>query len=231
LAARLGRSRINFRGRNYLRRSSTALNDRYFGGGYGTFTPEEVRRLLKATTVEAHFRPGDALATATADRSFDVLPESRRMQLIDINFWLGGDILATADRMSMANSLEMRVPFLDVEVAHVSARIPDSLKYRDGTTKWLLRRAFRGRLPQSTELRQKLGFPTPMRRWITQDPNAMLALIRDNPRLGELVDMAFVEELASKHAEGKIDASRRILLLLMLAGWLDAFMDGDVHTN
>jgi asparagine synthase (glutamine-hydrolysing) len=153
------------------------------------------------------------------------------MQLIDINYWLGGDILATADRMSMANSLEMRVPFLDVEVAHVSARIPDSLKYRDGTTKWLLRRAFRGRLPQSTELRQKLGFPTPMRRWITQDPNAMLALIRDNPRLGELVDMAFVEELASKHAEGKIDASRRILLLLMLAGWLDAFMDGDVHTN
>ena len=229
LAARLGRSRINFRGRNYLRRASTALNDRYFGGGYGTFTPEEVRRLLKATNVEDHFRPGLALATAT--RGFDVLPESRRMQLIDINYWLGGDILATADRMSMANSLEMRVPFLDVDVAHVSAGIPDSLKYRDGTTKWLLRRAFRGRLPKSTELRQKLGFPTPMRRWITQDPNAMLALIRNSPRLGELVDMAYVEELASKHAEGKIDASRRILLLLMLAGWLDAFMDGDVHAH
>ena len=229
LAARLGRSRINFRGRNYLRRASTALNDRYFGGGYGTFTPNEVRRLLKAKNVEDHFQPGLALATATS--GFDVLPESRRMQLIDINYWLGGDILATADRMSMANSLEMRVPFLDVDVAHVSAGIPDSLKYRDGTTKWLLRRAFRGRLPKSTELRQKLGFPTPMRRWITQDPNAMLALIRNSPRLGELVDMAYIEELASKHAEGKIDASRRILLLLMLAGWLDSFMDGDVHAD
>jgi asparagine synthase (glutamine-hydrolysing) len=226
LAARLGRSRINFRGRNYLRRSSTTLDDRYFGGGYGTFTPDEVRRLLKATTVEAHFRPGLALATTT--QGFELLPESRRMQLIDINYWLGGDILATADRMSMANSLEMRVPFLDIDVAHLSARIPDSLKYRDGTTKWLLRRAFRGRLPQSTEQRQKLGFPTPLRRWITQDPDAMLALIRNSPRLGELIDMTYVEELAAQHAAGRIDASRRVLLLLMLAGWLDAFMDGHV---
>ena len=123
------------------------------------------------------------------------------MQLIDINYWLGGDILATADRMSMANSLEMRVPFLDVDVAHVSAGIPDSLKYRDGTTKWLLRSAFRGRLPKSTELRQKLGFPTPMRRWITQNPDAMLALIRDSPRLRELVDMAFVESVERRSAD------------------------------
>jgi hypothetical protein len=56
----------------------------------------------------------------------------------------------------------------------------------------------------------------------------MLALIRRNARLGELVDMAFVEELAAQHAAGRIDASRRFLLLLMLAGWLDAFMAGDV---
>lgn len=229
LAARLGRSRINFRGRNYLRRSSTALDDRYFGGGYGTFTPEEVRRLLKTTNVEAHFRPGHALATANGN--FNLLPESRRMQLIDINYWLGGDILAKADRMSMAHSLELRVPFLDIDVARISERIPDSLKYRDGTTKWLLRRAFRGRLPESTEQRQKLGFPTPLRRWITEDPVAMLALIRTSSHLGDLIDMTYVEELASQHAEGRIDGSRRFLILLMLAGWLDAFIDGDAEID
>jgi asparagine synthase (glutamine-hydrolysing) len=226
LAARLGSSKINFRGRNYLRRASTVLNDRYFGGGYGTFTPSEVRRLLRAAKVQDHFQPGHSLATSNQD--FEGLPESRRMQLIDINYWLDGDILATADRMSMAHSLELRVPFLDIKVAREGARIPESLKYRDGTTKWLLRRAFRGRLPQTTETRQKLGFPTPLRRWIAEDPDTMLVPIRRSARLADLVDMTYVEELALMHATGQIDASRRLLLLMMLACWLDAFMDGDV---
>ncbi len=227
-AAWLAKSRINYRGRNYLRRASTDLNDRYFGGGYGTFSPDEVRRLLRAETVTHHFRPGSTLADTT--RGFDDLSESRRMQLIDINYWLGGDILATADRMSMAHSLELRVPYLDTDVARLSARIPDSLKYRDGTTKWMLRRAFRGTLPESTELRQKLGFPTPLREWITRNPDAMLAPIRRSTHLAQVMDMAFIEELAAKHAQGRIDASRRLFLLIMLAAWLDAFLDGDVTT-
>ncbi|MEI6637635.1 MAG: asparagine synthase-related protein, partial [Planctomycetota bacterium] len=225
LAARLGRSEVAFPGVNYLRRASTALEDRYFGGGYGTFAPEEVRRLLRSATIQPHVRPGRALAMATP--GFTDLPESRRMQLIDMHGWLPGDILTKADRMSMAHSLELRVPFLDLDVANVSARVPDSLKYRDGTTKWILRRAFRGRLPASTERRRKLGFPTPLRQWLTRHPDALLAPIRQSTFLGEIIDLTYVEELAERHAAGRIDASRRLLLLLMLAGWLDAFMDGD----
>ena len=225
LAARVGRLEVTFRGVNYLRRASTALEDRYFGGGYGTFAPEEVRRLLRSATIQPHVRPGRALAMSTP--GFTDLSESRRMQLIDMHGWLPGDILTKADRMSMAHSLELRVPFLDLDVARVSARVPDSLKYRDGTTKWILRRAFRGRLPASTERRPKLGFPTPLRQWITRHPDTFLAPIRRSARLAELVDMTYVEELAERHAAGRIDASRRLLLLLMLAGWLDAFMDGD----
>ncbi len=225
LAAWLGRSGLTIRGINYLRRCSTALEDRYFGGGDLTFTPDEVRRLLGSATVEPHVRPGRDLVLTTP--GFTALPESRRMQLIDLHTWLPDDILAKADRMSMASSLELRVPFLDLDVARISARVPDSLKYRDGTTKWILRRAFRGLLPASTERRRKLGFPTPLRQWITRDPEAFLAPIRRSARLAEIVDMAYVEELAERHAAGRMDASRRILLLLMLAGWLDAFMDGD----
>ena len=226
LAARLSRSRIAFRGRNYLRRSTVALEDRYFGGGYDAFTPDEVARLLGSRPIEPHMRPGHALAATTP--GFTEMPESRRMQLIDINYWLWGDILAKADRMSMATSLELRVPFLDIELARIGSRIPDSLKYRDGTTKWLLRRAFRGRVPKSTEWRPKLGFPTPLRQWVTQDLDAMLAPLRQNTRLRELIDITYIEELASKHAEGQIDASRRFLLLLMFGAWLDAFLDGDI---
>lgn len=148
------------------------------------------------------------------------------MQLVDMNFWLRGDILAKADRMTMAHSLELRVPYLDPEVAAVSARIPDDLKYREGTTKWLLRRAFRGRIPESTERRAKLGFPTPFRHWLAQDPEAVLAPVRRSAFLASILDMDVVEALVTSHAAGETDASRRIFVLLMLALWHEAFFDG-----
>ena len=223
LAGRLGRSTRSFPGRNYLRRATTPFADRYIGNAY-IFRPEEVRRLLRDPGHATHVRPADVLAAEYP--GFDSLPESRRMQLVDMNFWLRGDILAKADRMTMAHSLELRVPYLDPEVAAVSARIPDDLKYREGTTKWLLRRAFRGRIPESTERRAKLGFPTPFRHWLAQDPDAVLAPIRRSAFLASIFDMDVVEGLARSHAAGETDASRRIFVLLMLALWHEAFFDG-----
>lgn len=223
LAARLGRSQKAFPGRNYLRRATTPFADRYIGNAY-IFRPQEVRQLLKDPRHVTHVRPADVLAAEYPE--FEGLPESRRMQLVDMNFWLRGDILAKADRMTMAHSLELRVPYLDPEVAAVSARIPDDLKYRDGTTKWLLRRAFRGRIPESTERRAKLGFPTPFRHWLEQDPEAVLAPIRRSAFLASIFDMDVVEGLVRSHAAGETDASRRLFILLMLALWHEAFFDG-----
>ncbi len=225
LAGRLGRSRRSFPGRNYLRRASTDFADRYIGNAY-VFRPEEVARLLKQPSGTRHLRPADVLSAEYP--GFDQLPESRRMQLVDMHFWLRGDILAKADRMTMAHSLELRVPYLDPEVASVSARIPDDMKYREGTTKWLLRRAFRGRIPATTEHRAKLGFPTPFKHWLSEDPDAVLAPIRRSAFLAELLDMDVVEQLAASHAVGREDASRRIFVLLMLALWHEAFFAGDV---
>jgi len=223
LAGRLGRSTRSFPGRNYLRRATTPFADRYIGNAY-VFRPDEVRKILKDHQAVAHVRPADVLAAEYAD--FDALPESRRMQLVDMAFWLRGDILAKADRMTMAHSLELRVPYLDPRVAAVSATIPDRLKYRDGTTKWLLRRAFRGRIPAATEHRAKLGFPTPFRHWLAQDPDAVLAPIRRSAFLASILDMDVVEDLARGHASGATDASRRIFVLLMLALWHEAFFGG-----
>lgn len=225
VAAALGRSSRSFPGRNYLRRASTDFADRYIGNAY-IFRPDEVRRLLKSHTPAHHVRPADVLAATYP--GFESLPESRRMQLVDMHYWLRGDILAKADRMTMAHSLELRVPYLDPEVAAVSATIPDTLKYRDGTTKWLLRRAFRGRVPEATEHRAKLGFPTPFRHWLSEDPDAVLAPIRRSAFLAELLDMQVVEQMVEDHREGRTDASRRIFVLLMLALWHDAFFHGQV---
>ena len=223
LAGRLGRSTRSFPGRNYLRRATTPFADRYIGNAY-VFRPDEVRRLLRQPGHATHVRPADVLAAQYP--GFDELPESRRMQLVDMHYWLRGDILAKADRMTMAHSLELRVPYLDPEVAAVSARIPDRLKYRDSTTKWLLRRAFRGRIPETTEARAKLGFPTPFRHWLAQDPDAVLAPIRRSAFLASIVDMDVVEELVRAHASGQSDSSRKVFVLLMLALWHEAFFEG-----
>jgi asparagine synthase (glutamine-hydrolysing) len=131
----------------------------------------------------------------------------------------------------MAHSLELRVPYLDPEVAAVSATIPDDLKYRDGTTKWLLRRAFRGRIPQTTEQRAKLGFPTPFKHWLSQDPDAVLAPIRRSEFLASMFHMDVIEQLAEDHAQGRQDASRRLFVLLMLALWHEAFFSGTPSTR
>ena len=223
LAGRLGRSARPFPGRNYLRRATTPFAERYIGNAY-IFRPDEVRRLLKDPRHAAHVRPADVLAAEYV--GFDSLPESRRMQLVDMNFWLRGDILAKADRMTMAHSLELRVPYLDPEVAAVSARIPDRLKYRDGTTKWLLRRAFRGRIPETTEKRAKLGFPTPFRHWLAEDPDSVLAPIRRSAFLASILNMTVVDDMVRAHASGEVDASRKIFVLLMLALWHEAFFGG-----
>ena len=225
VAARLGRSRRSFPGRNYLRRATTPFADRYIGNAY-VFRPEEVNQLLRIRGPHHHVRPADVLAAQYP--GFDDLPESRKMQLVDMHFWLRGDILAKADRMTMAHSLELRVPYLDPDVAAVSARIPDGLKYRDGTTKWILRRAFRGRVPAATEARAKLGFPTPFRHWLDEDPQTVLAPIRRSQFLAEILDMSAVEALVRRHASGETDASRRIFVLLMLALWHEAFFEGAI---
>ena len=216
LTARLGQSKRSFPGRNYLRRANTEFDDRYIGNAY-VFKPAEVNRLLRGRPKQAHVRPGQQLAARYP--GFDALPEARRMQLVDMTYWLRGDILAKADRMTMAHSLELRVPYLDPRVAELSARIPDELKYRDGTTKWILRRAFRGRVPESTERRDKLGFPTPLGTWLRQDPDAVMLPIRSSAWLAQTVDMEVVEGLLADHVAGRADNARRIFVLLMLALW------------
>ena len=92
-----------------------------------------------------------------------------KMQSVDLNYWLPGDILQKADKMSMAHSLEVRVPFLDKEVFDFAAKLPKETKIAAGTTKYIFRKAVSEFLPQETDERRKLGFPIPIRVWLRQD--------------------------------------------------------------
>jgi hypothetical protein len=90
------------------------------------------------------------------------------MQYLDINRWMVGDILLKADRMSMAHSLELRVPFLDRDVFAVARRIPVKHRIGGGTTKYAMRLAAKRHIPAAAAEKPKLGFPVPIRVWLRQ---------------------------------------------------------------
>mgnify|MGYP000370426296 FL=1 len=92
-----------------------------------------------------------------------------KMQYIDINFWLIGDILLKADKMSMAHSLEVRVPFLDKEVFNVARTIPTKYKVNKSNTKYAMRQAAHRHLPDMVAEKKKLGFPVPIRIWLKDE--------------------------------------------------------------
>src|SRR5205085_4307347 len=119
------------------------------------FGPAEKARLMRGP-VEPH-----TTVTAPLYRAAEGLDDVSAMQYVDLHTWLPGDILTKADRMSMAHSLELRVPFLDRAVYAAAAALPTELKLTPRATKHALREAMRGIVPDAVVGRRKLGFPTP----------------------------------------------------------------------
>ena len=151
------------------------------------------------------------------------------MQHIDLFTWLRGDILVKADKMTMANSLELRVPFLDPEVFAVASRLPFDQKITRTTTKYALRRALEPIVPAHVLNRPKLGFPVPIRHWLRAGElldwaYAMVAA----SQAGELVDLAAVRRMLDEHRTGVSDHSRRLWTVLIFMLWHAIFVEGSV---
>ena len=153
------------RGKSLLHRGSLTLEQRYYGNAR-SFSDAQLRDVL------AGFRPEWTHTDITAPiyaESADWDPVAR-MQHVDLFTWLRGDILVKADKMTMANSLELRVPFLDPEVFAVASRLPVDAKITRTTTKYALRRALEPIVPPHVLNRPKLGFPVPIRHWLRAGP-------------------------------------------------------------
>ncbi len=138
------------------------------------------------------------------------------------------ELLMKQDQMSMAASIESRVPFLDHTLVEFAARIPDGLKIRGRTQKYILKQAVRDLLPRDIIYRKKMGFPTPLRQWLL-DPRAepLYAALRSrNGLIAEYLDPREVEALIQRHRSGREDATDRIWRLLNLQLWGDMFITG-----
>ncbi len=209
-------SLLPIRGRNYAERALLKLEDWYIGNA-SIFKTAEVKNLWRG-------KPMSRTLLDTLYRETEGLSDSTKMQYIDIHTWLVGDILAKADKMTMAHSLELRVPFLDTEVGKLTSTLPDHFKWRGQTTKYLLREAFLSVLPESTRQRRKLGFPTPLARWLTRERGDLYEMILDNPYIKSHLDKEMIKEIVEEHLSNRCDNSRKIYLLLMLAIWYNTFI-------
>ncbi|HEV2705666.1 MAG TPA: asparagine synthase C-terminal domain-containing protein, partial [Pyrinomonadaceae bacterium] len=150
---------------------------------------------------------------------------------LDSKTYLPGDILTKVDRMSMAVSLEARVPLLDHRLIEFVTRIPASLKMRDGETKYIFKRAVRGLVPDEILDRPKQGFGVPVQEWINEELRERIRETLTSRRARErgYFDSAYVELLFDEHGRGRRDHSTRLWTLFMLELWHRAFADRDAH--
>lgn len=146
------------------------------------------------------------------------------MQYLDINRWMVGDILLKADRMSMAHSLELRVPFLDKKVFEVARRIPVQHRIGGGTTKYALRLAARRHMPERSTSRPKLGFPVPVRIWLREEK--YYQTVKEaftSPAARQYFNTEELVRFLDEHRAGKKDNSRKIWTVYMFLVWYGVY--------
>ncbi len=213
-------------GRNYLLRATTPLEERFLGNAR-IFREDMKAELVAAgkNWLDTYTNPLQ-VARPFYEQSSRLDPVSR-MQYIDMNLWLPGDILMKADKMTMAHSLELRVPFLDKELFELARRIPASYRLQNGTTKYVFRKAMEGIVPDFILNRPKLGFPVPLRDWMKEPiGDRILETIRSRD-MAEWFDIDAAERLMKAHRAGEGDYARHLWILYVFALWQQTYLQRD----
>lgn len=209
------------RGKSLLSRGSMTLEERYYGNAR-SFNDAQLRAVLRDFRQEWTHQDVTAPIYAQS-RDWDPVA---RMQHLDLFTWLRGDILVKADKMTMANSLELRVPFLDPEVFDVASRVPLDQKITKTTTKYALRQALEGIVPPHVLHRAKLGFPVPLRHWLAGTELFDWA----HQQIAEsgtdhIFNKAAVTRMLNEHRAGTSDHSRRLWTVLCFMVWHGIFVE------
>ncbi|MBK5294516.1 MAG: asparagine synthase (glutamine-hydrolyzing) [Acidobacteriia bacterium] len=194
----------------------------YLDNFYSAFSAEEQARLLPGAPAGAAYAAFSRYWDAVAGHS-----PVGRMLYADQKTYLV-ELLMKQDQMSMSASIESRVPLLDHTFVEFAAAIPDRMKIRNGEAKYIFKKCVEDLLPHDIIYRRKMGFPTPLRRWLMDGRNApLLAALRDKDGLlASVIHMPEMETLLRRHQSGEIDASDRIWRLLNLQLWGEIFLTG-----
>ncbi|MDE6036416.1 MAG: asparagine synthase (glutamine-hydrolyzing) [Ruminococcus sp.] len=220
------------RGVNFFVRKGRDVEERFIGNAY-MFTPEDRKKLLKIKTNA----PEPAEITAKFYKKVQGKDDVTKMQYLDLHMWMAGDILLKADKMSMANSLELRVPFLDKEVMRLAEQIPTRYRvtHEKGTdetryiTKYAMRLSAKKDTPPQTAdtaVKKKLGFPVPIRVWLREDKyyNAVKKIF-EGKESREFFNTELLIKLLDDHKDGKADNSRKIWTVFIFLVWYDVYFN------
>jgi len=185
----------------------------------GLFAPDLQRQFLAT-------RASDPLEAFLADLPGEV-GRLDRVLALEQRFFLADHNLTYTDKMSMAVGVEVRVPFLDLELVEYAARIPAAVKQRGRIGKWALKRAMEPMLPHDVIYRPKAGFGVPLRQWVRNDFRPMIGdlLSPDSIRRRGLFDPSAVSRMIEANQQGRIDASYTILSLLCIEICCRSFLD------
>ncbi|MDD4124942.1 MAG: asparagine synthase (glutamine-hydrolyzing) [Eubacteriales bacterium] len=209
------------KGKNFLIRGCTPVEKRFVGNSF-VFSEESKRGVLKTFDKSICY----------TDRTRAIYAESTgcsplvRMQHCDMNTWLRSDILVKGDRLSMAHSLEARVPFLDKEVFKAASLLCDRDKIHKHTTKYILRDVFADILNKETVMRPKLGYPVPVRVWLKDELYDWAADIIKSSTATDYIVTSEALKLLEEHRKGKADLYHQIWVILTFITWYKLYVDG-----
>ena len=208
------------RGINFLVRRGKKLEDRFVGNAF-IFNKHEIKKIMKNKPKTKGFTE---LTKPYYDKVKDK-DEITKMQYIDFNFWLIGDILLKADKMSMANSLEVRVPFLDRPLIDYASSLPVEFKTDKYRTKKIFRDIASEVLEDKVSSKKKLGFPVPIREWMKEEETykQIKALFNKDDKF---FNTKKIIKLLDDHKKGKADNSRKIWTVYVFLLWYEIFFGG-----
>lgn len=156
------------------------------------------------------------------------LSEIKKKQYLDMHQWMPGDILLKADKLTMAHSLELRVPLLDRDLMSVAEKVPSRYLINDENTKYAFRQAAAKHLPQEWYDREKLGFPVPIRQWLREEEYyRYIRSVFEQDWVTEFFNQQAIIDMLDRNFAGEIDARRKIWVIYTFLTWYSIFFIGD----
>ena len=206
------------KGRGFLMRHGKTLEERYIGNAK-IFTEKEAKKAIKGG-----FEPGCQKVTGPLYERVKGKDPVTKMQYLDMHLWLVHDILMKGDKMGMANSLEVRVPFLDKEVMKLAQTLPLKYKVNAPKTKIALRAAAERVIQSKTAEKKKLGFPIPIRVWLREEKYYNRVKQQFSSKEAEqFFNTSYLLRLLEEHKAGKQDNSRKIWTVYIFLVWYDRY--------
>ena len=208
----------SMKGRGFLIRHGKTLEARYIGNA-NIFSEKEADKLLKKGC-----KPGCMKVTSPLYERVKGKDPVTKMQYLDMHLWLVHDILMKGDKMGMANSLEVRVPFLDKKVMELAQTLPLKYKVNAPKTKIALRAAADRVIRKKTAEKKKLGFPIPVRVWLREEQyyNRVKAMF-NSKEAEQFFNLNYLNRLLEEHKAEKHDNSRKIWTVYIFLIWYDRF--------